>query len=94
MADTTIHYWRIKDKAEVDFIIRRGDKVIPIKVKYRDMKKMKIRRSFCGFLARYRPEIGYVVNQSLYHEEAVGDTKVICTPYWELMFADLFPERN
>ena len=39
LADTTIHYWRTKDKAEVDFVIRRGESVTPLEVKYRDMKK-------------------------------------------------------
>jgi predicted AAA+ superfamily ATPase len=89
LADTTVHYWRTKDKAEVDFVIRRGDKVIPFEVKYRNMKKMEIRRSFRGFLGRYSPEFGYVVNKSHYHEEAVGDTKVLCIPYWELIFGNI-----
>lgn len=90
LADTMIHYWRTKDKAEVDFVIRRGEAVTPLEAKYRDMKKPEIRRSFRGFLERYHPEHGYVVNKSLTDETLVGETRVRCLPYWELLFADAF----
>lgn len=86
LADTTIHYWRTKDKAEVDFVIRRGDVVIPLEVKYRDMKKLEIRRSFRGFLEGYHPEQGYIINKSFNNEALVGESRVQCLPYWELMF--------
>ena len=89
LADTSIHYWRTKDKAEVDFIIRKGTAVTPIEVKYRDMKKPEIRRSFRGFLERYHPEHGYVINKHLNGETSVDGTRVRCLPYWELMFTEI-----
>ncbi len=91
LADTTIHYWRTKDNAEVDFVIRRGSAVTPLEVKYRYMKKLEIQRSFRGFLVRYRPEQGYVVNKSLNDEALVEETQVRCLPYWELLYEDAFP---
>lgn len=91
LADTSIHYWRTKDKAEVDFVIRNGTAVTPMEVKYRDMKKLEIRRSFRGFLERYHPERGYVVNKSLKDETFVDGTCVQCLPYWELIFYGTFP---
>jgi uncharacterized protein len=94
IADTTIHYWRTKDKAEVDFVIRRGGVTTPLELKYRDMKKMEIRRSFRRFLEAYHPERGYVVNKSFNNEELVGESKVQCLPYWELMFEEAFSVEN
>ncbi|MFH0726372.1 MAG: ATP-binding protein [Pseudomonadota bacterium] len=91
LADTTIHYWRTKDKAEVDFVIRSGDVLIPLEVKYRDMKKFEIGRSFRGFLEGYHPTHGYVVNKSFNSEAPVSKTKVRCLPYWELLFEDAIP---
>lgn len=91
LADTTIHYWRTKDKAEVDFVIRRGDMVTPLEVKYRDLKKLEIRRSFRGFLKGYHPERGYIINKSLNHEALVGETRLQSLPYWELIFDEAFP---
>jgi uncharacterized protein len=91
LADTTIHYWRTKDKAEVDFVIRRGNVVSPMEIKYRDMKKLEIQRSFRGFLERYHPERGYIVNKSFADEALVGATRVRCLPYWELITEEAFP---
>jgi uncharacterized protein len=88
LADTTIHYWRTKDKAEVDFVIRSGEKVTPLEVKYRDLKKLEIRRSFRGFLEAYHPERGYIINKSLNQEALVGETRVQSLPYWELIFEE------
>jgi len=90
LADTTIHFWRTKDKAEVDFVIRRGAAVTPLEVKYNDMKKLEAQRSYRGFLERYHPESGYIVNKSLSDEAMVGETRVRCLPYWELMFEEAF----
>jgi uncharacterized protein len=92
LADTTIHYWRTKDKAEVDFVIRRGDVLTPLEVKYSDMKKPEIQRSFRGFLERYHPAYGFVVNKSLNDEARVGETRIRCLPYWELIFDEAFPK--
>jgi len=91
LADTTIHYWRTKDKAEVDFVLRSGDMVTPLEVKYRDMKKLDVRRSFLGFLTRYHPEFGYIVNRNYSDEALICQTRVRCLPYWELMFEEAFP---
>lgn len=90
LADTTIHYWRTKDKAEVDFIIRSGERVTPLEVKYRDMKKIEIQRSFRSFLKKYQPEFAYIINKSYNEQTLVGTTKVRYLPYWELMFEDAF----
>jgi uncharacterized protein len=90
LADTTIHYWRTKDKAEVDFVLRSGTEATPIEVKYNDMKKPDMGRSFHGFLARYQPKRGYIINKSLSSEALVSQTQVQCLPYWELMFEERF----
>lgn len=94
LADTTIHYWRTKDKAEVDFVIRHGTAVTPIEVKYSDMKKLEVQRSFRNFLERYHPEHGYVINKSLIGEAPMGETQVHCLPYWELLFEGVLQEIN
>jgi uncharacterized protein len=91
LADTTIHYWRTKDKAEVDFIIRSGETVIPLEVKYGDLKKLEIRRSFRRFLEGYHPKRGFIVNKSFAHEVLVDETRVQYLPYWELLFEEAFP---
>ena len=37
-----INYWRTKEKAEVDFILSLGDKVVPVEAKYTNIKNRKL----------------------------------------------------
>ncbi len=34
-----VHFWRTKDRAEVDFIIELGKNIIPVEVKFKELKK-------------------------------------------------------
>lgn len=85
-ADTSIHYWRTKDKAEVDFIIKQGMTIKPVEVKYREMKKPEMQRSFRGFLERYKPADAYIINRSFEEDGATDETRVHWLPWWEIMF--------
>ena len=87
-ADTSIHYWRTKDKAEVDFVVRRGDRVVPLEVKYRSLRKPEVQRSFRSFIERYNPKTGLLINLGLFADLTIGIAKVRCLPYWELLFED------
>jgi predicted AAA+ superfamily ATPase len=55
----SLHFWRTKDKAEVDFIIKKGDRIIPLEVKYGKINKVS--RSFRNFIERYNPSDAYIV---------------------------------
>jgi predicted AAA+ superfamily ATPase len=85
-ADTSIHYWRTKDKAEVDFIIKRGMEIRPVEVKYREMKRPEIQRSFRGFIERYNPADACILNRSFADEGIEENTRVHWLPWWEIMF--------
>lgn len=80
------HFWRTKGKAEVDFVVDKGAEVIPIEVKYKELKKKEINRSFQSFTADYTPQKGYIVNLSLKDSAALGQTSINFIPYYELLF--------
>jgi len=82
---STLHFWRTKDKAEVDFIINRGDEPVPIEVKCKEVKVKTIGRSLKGFLNKYRPKEAWVVNLTLEDEEKIGDTVVRYLPFYKLL---------
>jgi predicted AAA+ superfamily ATPase len=84
-AGGTLHYWRTKDKAEIDFVICKGDEVIPVEVKCRELKNTTIARPLRGFIARYRPKEAWVVNLSLNEEEKTGGERVMFIPFYELL---------
>ena len=85
-----IHFWRTKDKAEVDFIIEAGKSVVPIEVKFSDLKKPTIGRSMQGFIKKYRPKTGLVVNLALQGEKTINGTVIRFVPFYKLYIIDLF----
>ncbi|MBW2109314.1 MAG: ATP-binding protein [Deltaproteobacteria bacterium] len=85
-----LHFWRTKDKAEVDFVIILGREVIPVEVKFRHLETIKIGRSFRNFIARYRPQRAYVINLTLERSTQLEETMVHFIPFYRLILAS-FP---
>lgn len=81
----TIHYWRTKDKAEVDFIINKDDDVIPVEVKCTELKDKSLPRSLKGFIARYNPKEAWIVNISFKEQYMMGDTQIKFIPFHEIL---------
>jgi len=81
----TLHFWRTKDRAEVDFVINGGREIIPVEVKCREMKKKAVARSLRGFLTKYHPGEAWIIDLSLHDEETIGKTKVRFIPVFELL---------
>ena len=80
-----INYWRTKDKAEVDFIVHTTQGVVPVEVKFKNMKKAAISRSFKSFLTKYKPKIGFIVNLELSETVRIDETDIYFIPYWKLI---------
>ena len=78
--DRTINYWRTIAKAEVDFILRLNEQVIPIEVKYQTFKSPKISKSLRSFIKTYKPKRALVVTKDFWGEEKIEDTSVVFTP--------------
>ncbi len=85
----TVHFWRTKDGSEVDFVIRLGEKVIPVEVKFQELKRAKVTRSLRSFIRRYRPERAYVVSLSSLGAETVDGCKVEFPSVFELILAEV-----
>jgi hypothetical protein len=80
-----INFWRTKERAEVDFIVNLGKDVLPVEVKYGDLKKPAIERSLRSFVEKYRPKEALIVNKSYKDDLTIGDTKIKFTPFCELL---------
>lgn len=77
-----LHFWRTKDKAEVDFILNISGNIIPFEVKFNG--KGKISRSFRNFLSRYVPSKAYIVTSNYENKINIGNTYVEFIPFWQL----------
>ncbi len=59
-----LKYWRTKSDAEVDFIVEKEGKIIPIEVKS-TLKEPEVSRSFLSFIEKYNPEKKIILSELL-----------------------------
>lgn len=74
--DWEIKYWRTTAKAEVDFVLVRGERPVPVEVKLGG----KPGRSFWSFCNTYRPERALVVTLDSFSVEKRNGTTVCHLP--------------
>ncbi len=85
----SLHFWRTKDKAEVDFVVNFGESILPIEVKYKNFTKPKISRSLRSFIKRYSPKRAMIINKNFKEKLMIGQTEVIFLPFRELFSIEL-----
>lgn len=77
----SIHYWRTKSGAEVDFVIHKNDQAfIPVEVKYRTMDKPAISRGFRSFLKAYHPKNAVIITRDFFSKAQFEDVTVDFIP--------------
>ena len=79
-----INFWRTLSGAEVDFVINRGREVLPVEVKYIDLKSPVLGKSLLSFVEKYKPNEAWVVNLSLDTVVKIKTTTVKFIPYWKI----------
>ncbi|MFA6291154.1 MAG: ATP-binding protein [Victivallales bacterium] len=84
----SLHYWRTIDRAEVDFVIKKGESVMPLEVKFSSLKKTEVGRSFHSFIEKYDPPEAIIVNLDLKTELIIKNTVVKFIPFYELISYD------
>ncbi|MBO3831832.1 MAG: ATP-binding protein [Candidatus Brockarchaeota archaeon] len=73
-----LNYWRTTGKAEIDFILRLGSKIIPIEVK----STAKTERGFLSFLKTYKPSQALVISEHEFKTVNIEQTKVAFIPHF------------
>ena len=79
---TSVRYWRTIHGAEVDFVIKIGEDLIPIEVKYTNFTSPKLGRSFINFIKKYKPPRGLVLTKGFWGEAKINKTDVLFAPVW------------
>lgn len=81
----SIHYWRTKSGAEVDFVLYKNpENFIPIEVKFQNLPYPAITRAYRSFLAAYQPLFGVVINKNIMAEAEFEGCKVHFIPLSQL----------
>lgn len=82
----TVRYWRTKAMAEVDFIVEKDGKPIPIEAKLR-AEPPKIERSLRSFILTYKPKTAFVVYY--HHHDAGKETESVKINGCKVVFTDV-----
>lgn len=81
-----INHWRSKTKAEVDFVVQRGDRLFPIEAKAQKLTRPMYSRSYRSFINTYQPKQGFVINLSLDKYQTINSTKIKTLPFYKKIF--------
>lgn len=73
-----VKFWRTKSKAEVDFVIEKEGKIIPIEIKYGN--KAPIGKSLYSFIEKFHPAVAVILTKDLLSEEKIKGTKIKFIP--------------
>jgi hypothetical protein len=78
----TLNFWRTKSKAEVDFILKVGQKVIPMEVKYTNTPT--IVKSVYSFINKFSPPELFIFTKNFVSEHKIRDCKIKFLPVYYL----------
>lgn len=88
--DYGVHYWRTKSGAEVDFVITKNqESILPVEVKYKNMNKPAISRSFHSFLEAYEPQNAVIITKDFIGSKHLGKSLVHFIPLERI--SSIFP---
>lgn len=79
-----LSYYRTTDGAEVDFIIEKGDEIIPVEVKWTEYPSLKDARHLDRFITEHHDRCtrGYLVSRCPYR--LALNHRITAIPYWEV----------
>lgn len=77
-----IRYWRTLGQAEVDFILKQSDRIIPIEVKYSPMRSPELSRSLRNFINIYKPLRAIVLTKGFWAKIKIEHTDIAFVPIW------------
>lgn len=91
-AGASVRFWQSKSKAEVDFVVQKGDEIIPIECKLKE-RGARIGRSMLSFIGAYKPKRGFVVFLEGVHSRTKKERCTVEFTDVPGLLSRLFPEK-
>jgi len=77
-----VNFWRTKDGAEIDFIVSKKGKKIPVEIKAQSLEEIEISRGYLSYLERYQPPLGIIISFSHLSPRTINKTEIhFLSPY-------------
>jgi len=80
--DDEIRYWRTAARAEIDFILKIGNEIVPIEVKYSRLRSPELSRGFRSFISQYKPQRALILTKGFWGKVEIQGTKIGFIPVW------------
>ncbi|MCL5674714.1 MAG: ATP-binding protein [Candidatus Omnitrophica bacterium] len=80
LSNREIFYWR--DKEEVDFIIKEGNNIIPIEIKYKNHIEKKDIMGLFKFTEQYQLKSAIVISKDILEQKKINGLTVLFIPAW------------
>lgn len=77
-----LHFWRTKSKAEVDFVVRDKNELMPLEVKY--SSHPAIGKSLYSFIEKFNPSKAVILTKGISGEKRIKNCRVIFMPIYYL----------
>lgn len=78
-----LKYWRTQTQAEVDFVLEKGQRLLPVEVKS-GSGKQPVGKSLHSFLDRYKPQNALIITRDYWKIEQIKETRVHFIPAYYL----------
>lgn len=75
-----LYFWRTQTKTEVDFVVKKGEELIPIEVKYQKFKNPQIPSGLQAFISFYQPKKAFVITEDYLNQIKFKKTNVYFLP--------------
>lgn len=82
--DQRINFWRTKAGAEVDFVLHRGDVVVPIEVKFSPFAEAKVPRGLASFIDYFKPGKALLLTKNYWGKINNLETEILFVPVYYL----------
>jgi len=82
--EATINYWRTIAKAEIDFILRLKDEIIPVEVKYQSFKVSTVSRGMRSFIETYNVKKALIITKDYWDKIKINDATILFVPAFYL----------
>lgn len=83
-----ISFWRSPQKEEVDFVLKKRNKVIPIEVKYKNQIAKNDLKSLLKFCRKFKVKKGIMITKNLINIKKINNTQILFIPAWLFLFVD------
>lgn len=82
-----VSFWRTAGGAEVDFVIQRGEVLIPVEIKHKK-GEVGVSRSSYNFIEKYSPKNFFILTDGYCGKKKVKNTSIYFFPTWYFPFLE------